>query len=106
MTSAVILAGGLGTRLRSVVSDLPKPMAPINGKPFLERLINYWVGQGVDHFVLSVGYMHHTVIDYFGNDYDGARIDYGYWDRHHKCNWGKRKLYCKLICELLNITIH
>jgi D-glycero-alpha-D-manno-heptose 1-phosphate guanylyltransferase len=76
MTSAVILAGGLGTRLRSVVSGLPKPMAPINGKPFLERLISYWIGQGINHFVLSVGYLHQTIIDYFGNYYDGVRIDY------------------------------
>lgn len=40
MTTAVILAGGRGTRLRSVVQDVPKPMAPVNGRPFLEHLID------------------------------------------------------------------
>ncbi len=43
MTIAYILAGGFGTRLRSVVSDTPKPMALINGKPFLKLLLNYWI---------------------------------------------------------------
>ena len=76
MTTAVILAGGLGTRLRSVISDLPKPMAPINGRPFLEYLICYWIGQGINHFVLSVGYLHQAIIGYFGNQFKGACIDY------------------------------
>ncbi len=47
MTSAVILAGGLGMRLRSAVPDLPKPMAPISGRPFLEHQLDYWIKQGV-----------------------------------------------------------
>jgi len=76
MTSAVILAGGLGTRLRTIVSDLPKPMAPINGKPFLEHLMRYWIGQGISHFVLSVGYLHQTIVDYFGFQFEGASLDY------------------------------
>ena len=76
MTSAVILAGGLGTRLRSVVPDLPKPMAPINHKPFLEHQMSYWIDQGVDHFVLSVGYKHETILEYFGEKFNGIHIDY------------------------------
>lgn len=76
MTSAIILAGGLGTRLRSAVPDLPKPMAPINGRPFLEYQLDYWIKQGVNRFVLSVGYRHEVIIDYFGNSYNGAEIDY------------------------------
>ena len=55
MTSAVILAGGLGTRLRSAVPDLPKPMAPIGERPFLEHQLDYWIKQGVSDFVLSIG---------------------------------------------------
>jgi D-glycero-alpha-D-manno-heptose 1-phosphate guanylyltransferase len=74
--SAVILAGGLGTRLRSVVPDLPKPMAPISGRPFLEHQIDYWMRQGIGHFVLSVGYRYQTIIDHFGNRYKDADIDY------------------------------
>ena len=74
--TAVILAGGLGTRLRSVVVDLPKPMAPVNGRPFLASLMEYWLSQGVKHFVLSVGYRHQTIVDYFGTSFNGAGIDY------------------------------
>ena len=76
MTIAVILAGGLGTRLRSVVPDVPKPMAPINGRPFLEHQIEYWLGQGVDRFILSIGYKSNLISDHFGNNYKGADIDY------------------------------
>lgn len=76
MISAVILAGGLGTRLRSTVPDLPKPMAPINGRPFLEHQLEYWVNQGVSRFVLSVGYRHEVIIGHFGDEYKGAAIDY------------------------------
>ena len=74
--TAVILAGGLGTRLRSIVPDLPKPMAPVNGRPFLDFLMDYWVGQGIKHFVLSVGYKHQTIVDYFGGSFNGSKIDY------------------------------
>lgn len=76
VTTAVVLAGGLGTRLRSVVSDVPKPMAPIHGKPFLAYELDYWIGQGIKQFVLSVGYMHTHIHDFFGEQYHGARIDY------------------------------
>jgi D-glycero-alpha-D-manno-heptose 1-phosphate guanylyltransferase len=76
MTSAVILAGGLGTRLRSVVPDLPKPMAPISGRPFLEHQLDYWIKQGVNRFVLSVGYRHEVIVDHFGNRYKDAELDY------------------------------
>lgn len=76
VTTAIILAGGLGTRLRSVVPDLPKPMAPVNGRPFLAGLMDYWMAQGIQHFVLSVGYRHQTIVDYFGTQYGAARVDY------------------------------
>ena len=65
INTAVILAGGFGTRLRSVVREVPKPMAPINGKPFLEILLNYWIKQGVNDFILSVGYKHEIIENHF-----------------------------------------
>lgn len=74
--TAVILAGGLGTRLRSVVNDLPKPMAPILGRPFLEYLIDYWISQGVTDFKLSVGYKYNDIASHFGSQYKGAKISY------------------------------
>ncbi|SIO93694.1 nucleotidyltransferase family protein [Vibrio spartinae] len=76
MTTAIILAGGLGTRLREVVSDRPKPMALISGKPFLEYLLDYWMNQGVSHFILSVGYQYSVIQDYFGTSYRGCDISY------------------------------
>ena len=76
MTSAIVLAGGLGTRLRSVVPDLPKPMAIVSGRPFLEHLLDYWINQKVQHFVLSVGYRHEIIINHLGDHYKGAKIEY------------------------------
>jgi len=65
ITEAIILAGGLGTRLRSVIPDLPKCMAPVNGKPFIVYVIEYLYKQGVEKFILSVGYKHEVIIEYF-----------------------------------------
>ena len=76
MVTAIILAGGLGARLRSVVPDLPKPMAPISGRPFLEYQLDYWIKQGVSDFVLSIGYRHEVIVDHFGNRYKDAELDY------------------------------
>ena len=76
MTTAIVLAGGLGTRLRATVPDWPKPMATVGGKPFLTYLLDYWIGQGVDHVVLSVGYRHEAIIDTYGAAYRGVRLDY------------------------------
>lgn len=55
---AIILAGGLGKRLKGVVDELPKPMAPIAGKPFLEYVLERLVAWGFEKAVLSVGYLH------------------------------------------------
>lgn len=76
MTSAIILAGGLGTRLRDAVPDLPKPMAPLNGRPFLEYQLDYWIAQGVRHFILSIGYRSEAIVSHFGETYGGARLEY------------------------------
>ncbi len=64
---AIILAGGLGTRLRSVVSDLPKCMAPVAGQPFLKHVIRYLLSQGIEKFIFSLGYKH-EIIEEFLND--------------------------------------
>ena len=67
---AVILCGGLGTRLRPLTDTLPKPMAPVNGKPFLEHLLRQLASQGVHDFLLLTGYLADCIEDYFG---DGSR---------------------------------
>ena len=61
----VILCGGLGTRLRSVVGDRPKPMADIGGKPFVRLLVEHIASYGLDRFILSVGYKAGMIGDYF-----------------------------------------
>jgi len=75
-TEAIILAGGFGTRLKSVVDDVPKPMAPVAGKPFLYYILNYLQGQGIKRAVLSVGYKHEIISGYFGNEFRQMSIDY------------------------------
>ena len=76
ISTAIILAGGLGTRLKKVVQDLPKPLALIRGRPFLEYQMDFWISQGVTKFILSVGYLNHIIIDHFGDSYHTASIDY------------------------------
>lgn len=60
----LILAGGLGTRLREVVSDLPKPLAPVDGKPFLAYLIDNWHAQGVREFIFLLNYKYELIQDF------------------------------------------
>lgn len=76
MKEAVILAGGFGTRLRSMVSDVPKPMAPVSDRPFLAYLFDRLARQGYTHVVLSTGYLHEKVESFFGIAYQEITIDY------------------------------
>lgn len=69
--TAVILVGGQGTRLKSLVSDRPKPMADINGKPFLEYVLVDLSKRGVRCVVLATGFMSQCIQDHFG---DGRRL--------------------------------
>lgn len=71
---AIVLAGGFGTRLREVVPDLPKPMAPIAGRPFLEILLCSLARKGFTRVVLSLGFMAEKIIAHFGNDYLGMEL--------------------------------
>ena len=77
---AIILAGGLGTRLRTVVTDLPKPMAPINDRPFLEYMLTYLASHGIRHVVLSVGYKHEIIQSHLGNSFSGINLSYAIED--------------------------
>ena len=73
---AIVLAGGFGTRLQSVVSNLPKPMAPIGNKPFLAYLLEYLSQQGITEVILSLHYFHEKISDYFCSKYAGIKISY------------------------------
>jgi D-glycero-alpha-D-manno-heptose 1-phosphate guanylyltransferase len=76
LNEAIVLAGGLGTRLRSIVADVPKPMASIGERPFLEYLLDRWIDQGIQRFTLSVGYRHEAITGHFGSVYRGAAVRY------------------------------
>ena len=76
MHEAVILAGGYGTRLRQVVADVPKPMAPIGDRPFLEIQLAMLDRKGFRHAVLAVGYLGQMIIDHFGVRFGNMALSY------------------------------
>ncbi len=65
---AIILAGGLGTRLRSAVPDLPKCMAPVRGKPFISYVITYLKEQGILHFIFALGYKSDVFLSFLDSE--------------------------------------
>jgi D-glycero-alpha-D-manno-heptose 1-phosphate guanylyltransferase len=73
---AIVLAGGLGTRLKSKLSGVPKPMAPVAGRPFLEFLLSQLKRADFTRAVLSVGHLHEVIEEYFGGSFRGMRLDY------------------------------
>ena len=73
---AIVLAGGFGTRLREMVPDLPKPMASIAGKPFLEILLSDLARKGFKRVVLSLGYKAEVITSHFGDRFAGLDIAY------------------------------
>lgn len=75
-TPVIILAGGFGTRLSTVVKDVPKPMATINGKPFLHYIFQALQQQEIKKIVLSVGYKHEIIKDFFQENYLGIDVEY------------------------------
>ncbi len=77
---AIILAGGLGTRLKDVITDIPKVMAPVNGRPFLEYILDDLEHNIIDHVVLSVGYKHEIIQNHFKDQYKSIKIDYAIED--------------------------
>lgn len=74
----IILAGGEGTRLKPVISDLPKPMAPVHDRPFLEYILMWLTGYKINKFILSTGYKAEVVRSYFGDNFRGIPVEYSY----------------------------
>ena len=72
----IILAGGKGTRLRELVNDRPKPLADVNGKPFIEYIMDYLLQQHASHFILATGYMKKTFRTHFGDSYKEIPISF------------------------------
>ncbi len=76
VNEAIILAGGFGTRLKSVVFDVPKPMALVNERPFLDYQLLFLKHYGIKKVILSVGHLHEKISDHYGTDFEGLEIDY------------------------------
>jgi D-glycero-alpha-D-manno-heptose 1-phosphate guanylyltransferase len=74
INDAIILAGGLGTRLKTAIPDLPKCLAPVNGRPFLFYVINYLRSQGIERFIFSLGYKHEIIEEYLNDQF--STLDY------------------------------
>ena len=77
---AIILAGGLGTRLRSVVSELPKCMAPVAGKPFLHYVIAHLQKEGIQNFIFSVGYKSESITSFVKENLPGTNFRFSIED--------------------------
>src|SRR2546422_9739257 len=73
---AIVLVGGLGTRLRGVVDDVPKPMAPVQGRPFVALVLDQLVAAGFKAAIFAAGYRHEAIRSYFGTDYRGLVLRY------------------------------
>ena len=73
---AIVLAGGLGTRLRGIVDDIPKPMAPVQGRPFVAFVLDQLVEAGFETAIFAAGYRHEAIQSYFGADYRGLALRY------------------------------
>lgn len=78
---AIILAGGLGTRLSHVVKDVPKAMAMVAGIPFLCHILDNISKKGIDKVIMAVGYKKESIINYFGFRYNNIEIVYSYEDK-------------------------
>ena len=83
MIDCVILAGGKGTRIRNVLGNTIKPMAKINGVPFIEIIINYFKKYGINNFILCVGYKAEQISSYLGDGEKlGVNIKYVFEDEN------------------------
>lgn len=69
----IILAGGLGTRLRDTVPDLPKCMAPVSGRPFIHHVISFLQNQNLDRFIFSLGYKNEIIQHYITSTFRGIK---------------------------------
>lgn len=67
VSQAVILCGGRGERLRPLTDEVPKPMVSVNGRPFLQYLLEQLAENGINRFVLLTGYLGEKIVEYFGD---------------------------------------
>ena len=102
---AIILAGGFGTRLKKVVPDVPKPMAPIQGRPFLEYVLCYLKRAGIQRVVLSVCHQREVIQDYFRDQFDGISIDYSIEEETNPLGTGGAIKKSLEFCDNPNVVV-
>lgn len=78
---AIVLAGGKGTRLRAIVSDVPKPLAPVAGRPFLAYLLDRLAENGIRRCILATGYLSEMIEKAVGSHWSGMEIAYSIEDQ-------------------------
>lgn len=103
LREAIVLAGGFGTRLSSVVDDVPKPMAPVNGKPFLHYILKQLVEANVSRVILAVHHKKEKIIEYLGDVYLGLEIVYSIEEKALGTGGGIRQALEK--CTTENVLV-
>ena len=96
----VIMAGGKGTRISSVASDIPKPMIKVEGIPVLEREIECLKNQGFDDIILTVSHLGNIIMDYFGDGSGNSPVTVSY--THLRAHETDSYLVCRLLLEKKN----
>lgn len=99
-----MLAGGLGTRLRPVVTDVPKPMASVGGRPFLEIVLAWLVRSGVQRVVLSVGHLAHVIEEHFGARFRGVELAYAVEERPLGTGGGLRRSLARVEADCVLVA--
>lgn len=92
---AIVLAGGFGTRLRECLEDIPKPLAPIDGTPFICYILDYLYANGIHRAVISTGYLAETIEKSIGNRYKGMTVEYSREDTPLGTGGGIKKALSK-----------
>ncbi|MEO6330852.1 MAG: nucleotidyltransferase family protein [Ginsengibacter sp.] len=102
---AIILAGGLGTRLRSVISELPKCMAPVAGKPFLAYVIRHLEKEGIKNFIFSVGYKNEIIVDFINAQFSKLNSQFSI-EEEPLGTGGAVKLACAKTAEETTLVVN
>ena len=76
INTALVLSGGLGTRLRSIVNDRPKVLSDINGRPFLDFIFDHFIAQNLSHVILLTGYKGKMIASHYGDSYKSLSLRY------------------------------
>jgi D-glycero-alpha-D-manno-heptose 1-phosphate guanylyltransferase len=103
ITTAIILAGGFGTRLQDIIKDVPKPMAPVSENPFLVYQLRYLKHYGIKNIVFSTGHLAEKIKEYFGHNFYGLNISYSHEIKPLGTGGGIRLAMTK--CDEKNILV-